>query len=193
MKLLIVTAWWPTKSGCFQQYSAATSELLQHLAREGIESQLFITTHYHESKFGSIVGALTQGQQWAIEKGFTHLLILEADKVLPPLSLKSLIASNATVILAGRGGGSGKSRYDVRTQDIGYGWGCTLIATELLKQYPLDSGAIRDHYTPDRAWFKRLMLDGVPILIDHEAPVETLEPAATAPQRAFKPKENIHV
>lgn len=182
-RVLIATAWWPTKTRCFDRWSRGVARQLTG------DVDLFITTRFSDSKFKSIVEAMTQAQAWAFEHGFTHLFNLEADKELPEGSLDRLLQRDKPVVLMGRSSGSGMSPFSLKELDIGYGWGSMLVQMSVLEKIPFEIGFSGEFITPDRVWFKRLFQLGIPAWVDHDCPVVTLEPAARGALESFKPVE----
>lgn len=184
-KVLISTAWWPTKTPHFARYAAGVVELL---AVDEVDTEFFITTSFHESKFGSNATALHQAEEWLLgAEGFTHLLILDADVVLPAEGLCHMLEADKGVILAGRGHGSGISRVTRAAANHGQGWGCALISAETLEQVPLIEGFSGDFLSPDRMWFKKLEQLGIEVWCHHDTEAVLLEESASAPMAAFKP------
>lgn len=186
-KVLISTAWWPTKTPCFARYSAGVAAQLEG---EGYEAELFITTNYAETKFQSIVGAMTQAQQWAEAHGFTHVLNVEGDKVLTGGTLARLLAHDKPVVYPGRGQGRGLVRIApgaVRAPlEKMIGWGVVLVRTEVLERCPFNS-YVGEYMWPDQAWWKRLAFEGIGTWVDFDTPIETLIPPANRPSMSFNP------
>jgi hypothetical protein len=184
-KVLIATAWWPTKSKWFNKYSAGILS-----ASVDVDTELFITTSFADSKFESIVKSMCQAEDWAKAHGHTHILYVEADKVLPSGAINSLLIHDKSVVLLGRGEEkrSGLECMDfARLIDGKFGWGAMLVKIETLNQVSFKESYRGDFISRDRAWFKRLLQLGVKIYLDHETKVTTLEPAEKTPQKSFKP------
>lgn len=183
MKLLITTAWWPTKTPFFERYAIGVDRLI----RSGLCDQFFITTRFHDSKYGSNFEAIQQGAHWAIAHDFTHVLILDADVVLSITGLQVLIEADKEVILAGRGSGSGVSKMDLQSPSIGnIGWGCALYKVSAVKKCPMEYGG--DFISPDRLWFKKLIMSGIEVWCHFDVVPTLLETSANRPMAAFSPK-----
>jgi len=181
-RVLIATAWSPTKSHCFEDYQAGVVSALKSRA----ETELFITTSFAESKFESIVGAMSQARAYALEGGFTHYLNVEADFKLPEGALDLMLQMRKSVVLPGRGEGEGLVRMNYDTL-IGsrIGWGVVLITRKVLEKAPfLFHGSF---LTPDRAWFKFLLHAGIEVWQNRDLVIQPLEPAAQHPERSFAP------
>ena len=183
-KVLIATAWWPSKSRWFGQYSSGVLGVVGDA-----DTEIFITTSFADSKFESIVRSMYQAEQWAKKHGHTHILNLEADKVIGPGSLHTLLSLDKSVILFGRNEqktGLEKLEYK-RLIDGNFGWGAMLVKTEVLNSVSWKDGYRGDYISPDRAWFKRLIQLGIDVYLDHSTPVQTLEPASNEIQKSFNP------
>lgn len=180
--VLIATAWWPTKTHCFAEYAKGVTRML---GIKEADVQLFIATHLHESKYGSNIGALQQAERWALEYDFTHLLVLDADIVLPAEGLHCMLSADKSVVLAGRGHGEGLGRFNTEAENQGQGWGCTLITTKTLREVPLSTAYAGDYLSPDRMWLKRVEQQGIGIWCLYDVVAELLEPSAVMPMSAF--------
>lgn len=188
-KVLIVTAWWPTKTKYFEQYSQSIVRLLNTI---DVETELFLTTIYAPSKFESNAKALFQAEQWAIECEFTHVLVIDADVVvLGENSLKKIIELNKDVVLPGRGSGTGCVKANEENDDNGVGWGCCLVKTDVLKKCSFLPGMVNEYMWPDRLWFKRLRFAGINIWRYYDVVANTLEASAGVPMPSFQPKRSV--
>jgi len=185
-RVLISTAWWPTKSKWWPQYSSSVGELLSG----PIDCDLFITTSFSDSKFRSIVDSMSQASAWASAHGFTHILNVEADRAFsdPKMALSTLLSRDKSVVVASSSfGGSGIARMTPSLIDRGEGWGVMLVDVETLNKIPFTSGYAGDYISPDRAWFRKLRMSGVDVWLDFDIKVSVLEPAARTPMSSFRP------
>lgn len=184
-KVLIATSWWPTKTASFPEYARSVSGLIND---GGVETELFITTSFADSKFRSIIESMNKAQEWAQAHACTHVLNMEADRSIQKTEgfLKRLVDKDKPVLVLSRVmGGSGVRRMTLRELDAGQGWGLMLVQTSVLERVPFRAGFVGDFYTPDRSWLKRLFQLDVPVWLDHEEPFELLEPAEKGPRPAF--------
>lgn len=186
-RVLISTAWWPSKTSCFTRYAHGIGHQLE---RSDFDAELFVTTAFAPTKFQSIVAAMTQAQQWAQEHEYTHVLNVEADKVLFCDTVRRLLAHRKAVVYPGRGGGSGLVRVQpgqIRAPlEQMIGWGVVLVETEVLGRVPFNS-YVGEYTWPDHAWWKRLAFEGIDTWVDFDTPIETLQPAAKRPSKSFNP------
>lgn len=192
-KVLIATAWWPNKTPCFARYSAG---VVAQLDGGPYESELFITTNYADTKFQSIVGAMSQAQEWAEAHGFTHVLNVEADKELPAGTLGRLLEADKDVVYPGRGQGKGLVKIApgaIRAPlEKTIGWGVVLVRTSVLSLCPFNS-YVGEYLWPDQAWWKRLAFEGIGTWVDFDTPIGTLIPPADRPSASFNPtKEALY-
>ena len=160
--ILIATAWWPTKTKHFEKYYKGVIGLLN--SPENVE--LFITTKFHCSKFGSNFKAIEQCVNWAIENSFSHVLILDADVILSSKDFISLIEADKYILLAGRMQGEGITTIQSDSELNKIGWGCSLIKTNVFRKIKLEY--VGDFLTPDRMWFKKARLGGYDICCHNE-------------------------
>ncbi len=181
-KVLIATAWWPTKSKYFEEYSKG----VVGLQKAKIETELFITTQFHDSKFGSNFLAVKQCVTWAIKNKFTHILILDADITLSPENFIKMIKSNKDILLAGRGSGDGLCLMNNNTNDR-IGWGCSLIKTEVFENVKLEYSG--DFLTPDRLWLKKAKIFGYKVWCHFGVVPKILEESTNFPMSAFSGME----
>jgi len=132
-----------------------------------------------------------QAQQWADAHGFTHILNVEADKVLPPGTLDRLLSHQKLVVYAGDaidGGGQGLTKIGVYQGGGVKGWGVVLVSVEILRHVPFDVYA-GQWLWPDRMWLKRMENLGVDVWMDRDWKVKTLEAPSRYAGPTFKPEE----
>jgi hypothetical protein len=183
-RILIVTAWWPTRTNCFKEYSEGINDLL---SSKKVETEFFITTNFHESKFGSIFHSMKQAEQWTIEHGFDYLLNIDSDIVLKLEDFEKMVELEKDVLLTGRGHGNGLSVLNIQNPVNGQiGWGCCLVKKEILELVPFVFSG--DMLPPDRMWFKKLSLTGIDIWCNFDIIPKCLEESDIQPRRAFKPR-----
>jgi hypothetical protein len=190
-KVLINTAWWPSKTRWFSRYAAG---IVAQLEDPSFDKELLIATNFAQTKFISIVRSMMQGQQWAEHHLCSHVLNVEADKVLPAGAVARLLSHKKPVVFAGdrQIEGEGLERLSPHT-GIGQskGWGVVLVETPILALVPFDQRRGGGWFWPDRLWFKKLDYLGIEAWIDHDCSVETLEPAAKTPAFCFDPSNAI--
>jgi hypothetical protein len=186
-KVLINTAWWPSKTRWFAKYAAG---IVSQLEDPAYDSELLLATNFAQTKFVSIVRSMRQGQQWAEHHHCTHVLNVEADKVLPAGAVARLLSHQKPVVFAGdtQLEGEGLERLSPHT-GIGQtkGWGVVLVETPVLARAPFDQRRGGGWFWPDRLWLKKLDHLGIEAWIDYDCEVETLEPADKTRGVCFDP------
>lgn len=183
MKTLIATAWWPTKSRLFSQYAQGVITQL-----EENDAEMFITTSFAESKFESIVRSMVAAEQYALNQDFTHLLNVEADMQLAPGFLDRLLKLEKPVVVVAHDERPEKKSRPGNFQtliDSRIGWGAMLVSCDVLQKIPFESAFRGDYLTPDRLWFKRLLMENIPVWIEANEKPHLLEKAESGPRRAF--------
>lgn len=182
MRTLISTPWWPSKTPCFEAYSRGIVRQL------GEDTELFIATSFAESKFESIIRSMVAAEQYAMGNGFTHLFNVEADVELPPGCLRRLLSLEKPVVIALHSERPEKKSGEADFQtlvDGRVGWAVMLVDLDVLKRVPFESAFKGDFMTPDRLWFKRLLLERIPVWLDTVDRPMLLEKAESGPRRAF--------
>jgi len=182
-KILIATAWWPKKTKYFQEYSQGICELL----KAPCETEFFITTKFHDSKFGSNFLAISQCIDWALANNFTHVLILDADVILKSNEFIKMILSDKDILLTGRGHGEGLQKLPDTRESASIGWGCSLIKTVVFRNVPLQYTG--DWLTPDRMWIKKARLNGYQIWCHFDIVPNILEESKNIPMSAYRQQE----
>jgi hypothetical protein len=180
MKILIATAWWPTKTYLFDEFSEGLCDLLYFGKSENIEIELMFATNLHESKYGSNYLSINQCFDYALGNDFTHILILDADIVLSADDLDKMIKSSKDVVLAGRGSGKGLIKHNFETSNIG--WGCSLLKTETIKKRPKYTG---DFLSPDRSFLKFVSKNNFEVWCHYDVSPKILEESQTKIVAAF--------
>jgi hypothetical protein len=177
-RVLIVTAWYPSRTEEAVAYFGGVSALVQ----SGIPVELFITTALEESKNKSAVRAMSEGEVYAQLSQFTHVLNLEMDKVLPPQALRRGLELDKPVLLFNdkdapwsRVKGLKQLSYNSLV-DGRAGWGSMLVKTGVLDRLSLSNGYVGDYISPGRAWFKRAMQLGIEVWRDSDTFVKTMAP-----------------
>jgi hypothetical protein len=183
-KILISTAWWPNKTKYFDKYSNGVSELL----KTKYDVELFITTKFHDSKYGSNFLAIKQCVDWALIYGFSHILILDADIVLNKNDFIKMINANKEILLVGRGSGEGLKRLPDTNDLSRIGWGCSLIKTTVFNRVSMEYTG--DFLTPDRMWIKKARLNGYTIWCDFDIIPAILEKSSEFPMLAYQGDKN---
>lgn len=178
-KILIATAWWPKKTRWFQQYSQGVSELL----KIPYETEFFITTKFHDSKFGSNFLAIKQCIDWAITHDFTHVLILDADIILESDKFIKMMDADKDILLTGRGSGEGLHILSDTKESAKIGWGCSLIKTNVFRRVALEYTG--DFLSPDRMWIKKARLSGYQIWCHFDVVPTILEDSKNIPMSAY--------
>lgn len=183
-KVLIATAWYPTKSRHFGAYSSSVAALLGH---PEYDSDLFITTSFGETKFESITRSMRQAQQWAEAHDYTHVFNIEADICVERETIAKLLHRDKPVVYVSSGG-SGFHQLGVYNSGRGptKGWGAVLVQTAALQDVPFDS-YMGPWAWPDRMWLKRLNQLGVEVWIDQDIGVQVLENPSTIVESCFNP------
>ena len=181
-RVLITTAWSPTKSNWFDLWSRGIAFTLKRPYTD-----LYITTYPAESKFASIVGAMREGQEYAIKNRYDFLFNVEADFALPSYTLDRLIEANCDVILPGvkpelQERGLVRMGYEELIQGR-IGWGVMLVKVHVLMECPFSFHG--DFLTPDRAWFKRVLQRGFEVWRDY-ANVEPSTGAHASPMHGIQ-------
>jgi hypothetical protein len=181
-KILICTAWAPTKSHCFPEYSKAVGSVLED---DELGAELFITTHSIDSKYESIVRCMHQAEDYALMKGFTHVLNVEMDRLAGADLVKSLLAHDKDIVLPGIGRGGGvQDPGAMQLESEGRGWGIMLVKTDVLRQASFANGFRGDYLDPCKMWFKLAQrmgykvwidedIDTMPLILERETPYPT--------------------
>ena len=133
-----------------------------------------------------------QAEQWAIEKGFTHIMNLDADILIEDENfLWKLLEVDKDIVMPGRGSGTGTVIFSPNAADRNTGWGCCLAKVEVIKNVSLSSGLSSDYLWPDTMWFKKLRLSGYKIWRCYDAIVKHLEEASNVPSASFQPSMEV--
>lgn len=185
-KVLISTAWSPTHSPYFSEYADGIS----NLNLDGLEHELFITTHFAKSKFQSIVGAMHKAERYAKLKGFTHIFNVEADRKLIDVDLlHKMLDIDSDIVL-----GYSHREHPEIPEFVQYtpshdcvGWGTMLVTTQLLKEISFTVGDRGAASWPDRMWLKRCYVEGKKITI-MDIDVITMEKSSNAILDSFAPE-----
>lgn len=194
MKVLVATAWSPTKSEYFKEYAAGISSAL----KSEVQTELYITATIADDRFSSIVRSMAEAQYYAMYNGFTHLFNVEATRRLPPGILESGLSRGKEVLLFSSiplKDGEGPVRKFTRDlcNELNpnpselMGWGTMLVEMSVLRRVPFEDGYRGGYLWPDVMWFKKLGLDGIDIWVDREHTVKLLEPADHTPGSSFAP------
>jgi hypothetical protein len=189
-KVLISTAWSPTHSWWFSEYSQGIANQILPM---DVTTEFFITTTFATTKFESIVGSMLQAQRYAIYKEFTHLLNVEADRLIGHKTLDTLLRVDRDVVLGIPSEyigqypvlKSGPTEYRRVSDEIG--WGVMLVKTNVLLGASFEAGLVGGGLMwPDRMWIKYCLSHGVDIAVC--AIEETiLTPASKSIDASFAP------
>ena len=194
MKVLICTAWSPTKSRCFPKYAEGISRVLH----SSIPTELYITSTMVDEKFESIVKSMAEAQYYAMYSRCTHLLNVEADRLVPEGTLEAGLDHNKDVVLftptaPKRGEASLRQFSEEACREMNpggsgiHGWGTMLVSVDTLRQVPFEEGYHGNYCWPDVMWFRKLKRVGIDIWIDRTHTIELLEPASPNPGVSFAP------
>lgn len=167
-KVLIAVAYWPTKSGCFFEF---TKGLESGIGKKNpIDYELFIHSSIADNKFESIVNSLSMAREYALSDGsFTHMLGLDADVKLKANAIRKLVVLKKEVVVSVHSGRvddfqEGQANYDSLVSSQ-IGWACMLANMKTIEKVPFTmSGG--EYLYPDRMYFKRLIQLDIPVYID---------------------------
>jgi len=163
MTALVCMTWDPMNTSRFGECSQGI------LNQIDADMFLYIVTAPIETRPDSLVRGLGDAESFALDHGFTHFLHIDSGLILPAGALTYLLRLGRPVVVVPRAG-----RTDLKTGeadfktliDRGVRWEALLVATDILRRYPFAGSFKGDYLAPDRIWFKRLLMENVPIWIE---------------------------
>jgi hypothetical protein len=185
-KVLACTAWSPTHSEFFHSWGSGVA------AQD--PDEIFITTHFAEDKFDSIVGAMEKARKYALSKDFTHLMNIEADHKLPFEALDHCLTMDKdVVIMAGRYGVYMEKPEAVPVCSFVtscVGWGSMVVRRSVMEVVPFDvfkedRKRYGDPLWPDIGWYRAVIRRGFEIWYDYRVMVDVMQKPNPGIQKSF--------
>lgn len=165
MTVLLCITWDPANSRHFGEYSQG---ILNQIDADMI---LYLVTAPVDRRPEAVVRGLSDAESFALEHGFSHFFHVDSGMKLPAGLLSYLLRLNRPVVVVPHAGRVDLKSGDADFQtliDRGVRWEVLLVSVDILRRYPFASAFKGDYLAPDRVWFKRLLMENVPIWIETE-------------------------
>ena len=173
-KVLLSTAFWPTKTPYFRKYSEGVTRQL--LNSDRIYVDVFITTQFAQWKTFSIAGAMHQAALYAIENDYTHYFNVDADVCLGEHVLTDLLKHKEPIVIGNPHGSMSGDLSDIlNTSKDKCGWMIMLVETSVLKEVPLLVPGQDPFEHCDFTWYKKIQSKGYKIWVDKEINAEQMD------------------